>query len=150
MPAVTRDFDLIVSRTPERLRIVKPGDRGWSVDRPYGEDRERAFAEVLLADTMVLRIEHKTDRKCRHTGNICLEFEQVTGPSGISTTRAERWAFELLDGSWLLVPTHRLREVGTYAWNQGLVKNTGDFGNKSVLFPPCWLIRPPHADGCVA
>lgn len=130
------------------MNIVKPGERGWVMDRAYGESRERAFAEVLLADTMILRIEHKADLKCRHTGNICVEFEQVTGPSGLSTSRAERWAFELLDGSWLLVPTHRLREVATRARNEGLVRDTGDFGNKSALVPACWLIRPPHKGGC--
>lgn len=145
---MTAGVDLVARKDDRGILVAKTGQGGWAVDRPFGESRERAFAEVLLADTRTVRIEHKHDRKCRHTGNLCVEFAQKTGPSGIATTQSERWAFELLDDCWLLVPTKRLVEVHDVALARGMWKPTGDFGNNSSLFPPCWLIRGPHSGPC--
>jgi hypothetical protein len=140
------NIDLVVRRENDKLRVVKPGT-DWAISKQYGETGERAFAHALLADTQIVTIEHKRDRWCQHSGMIFVEFDQRTGPSGISVSRADRWAFELLDGCWLLVPTKRLIDVHNVAVDMGLVKDGGDFGNRGSRFPPCWLIRAPHNTG---
>lgn len=43
--------------------------------------------------------EVKSDRLAHKTGNLCIEYNCRNKPSGISTTRAEYWAFFVIKGA---------------------------------------------------
>lgn len=98
---------------------------GFDIDLAYGTSREDAFRHVLNGAT----VEVKSDRECRRTGNLFIEYRQKGRPSGIAVTTADYWAFEYDDDCWLVVPIERLRSVArdVYRSRPDLRRKGGDF-----------------------
>lgn len=116
-------------------------------DLREGEAREDAFVHVLLRS----KVEHKHDRKALRTGQVAIEFEQrcragcenCPHPSGIKTTKAERYAIEYAPECWLLIPVERLKVFARLALKQGRDHWIGDGDNHhNVLVPIDWLVGP--------
>lgn len=80
---------------------------GFDIDLRNGQAREDALVYVFLRAL----VEVKSDRKARETGNVFVEYRQPSGLSGIATTTAQWWAFEIDDDVWILVPTEKLRAL---------------------------------------
>jgi hypothetical protein len=89
----------------------------FDLDLRFGQQGERSVANLLTIDT----VEVKTDRQWFKTGNIYIETEcwknktQQWERSGISTTKATHWAFNL-EGVTLIVKTEDLTNC---VWRYG-------------------------------
>lgn len=113
---------------------------GFDIDLTDGKAREDAFAHLITR----ARVEVKSDRIARRTGNVFIEYLQKGRPSGIATTTAAWWAFEVNDDSWVLVPSVRVKAVARYVAEEcpDRVVDGGDFNNyRGVLVPVDWLLR---------
>lgn len=118
---------------------------GFDVDLRDGKAREDAFAYIVLR----ARVEVKSDRKAKDTGNVFVEFEQKGRPSGIRVTTADWWAFEVNRDCFVLVPTVRVRAVMEWVMENHphMVKRGGDFDNyMGVCVPVNWLLRLTLSD----
>lgn len=93
----------------------------FDIDLRFGQKGERTVADLLTIDT----VEVKTDRRWFQTGNIYIETEcwknktQQWERSGISTTKATHWAFNL-EGVTLIVKTEDLIDC---VWRYGRPTN---------------------------
>jgi hypothetical protein len=112
-------------------------------DSKYNKGRKLAFQQ--LGDHEV-----HSDRIARHTGSLFLELACRGKESGVSVTKASRWALELADGIWVSIPTARLKAI---AEAQKAARGTilGGDGNASegVLIPLAALFaetRKPVAE----
>lgn len=89
----------------------------FDIDFRAGQAGEQSVATMLSIDT----VEVKTDLQWHKTGNLYIETEYFSREeqrwvhSGISTTKATHWAFEL-GGVALVVPTKDLRDI---VWQYG-------------------------------
>jgi len=119
---------------------------GFDIDLRQFQQNEANLAMVLMSRGTCL-IEHKRDMGTIRTGNLFVEYEQPSGPSGIAATTADQWAFEYDENCWLLVPTTRLKALCRVAYRAGRLKPGGD-GNRyhGVLLPAQWLV-PPYLHG---
>ena len=91
----------------------------FSTDLIFGQEGEKLVQELLTGGYSV---EVKTDRRWVDTGNVYVETDcyyqgkRAWGPSGITTTQADYWAF-VLEGLVVLIPVLALRyavdEFGT-------------------------------------
>ena len=101
-------------------------------DLKFGEHWEMKFLEHIEFDSYVkkagcfkpydlkvyhnnkiTRYEVKADRMTYKTKNIAIEYECRNKPSGITTTRAKKWAyFELIPNGYILylIPVRRIRK----------------------------------------
>lgn len=123
---------------------------GFDKDLLFGQAREDAFIRTVLGGAFV---EHKADEKARETGNLFIEFETSAlpdgfgekTPSGIAVTTSQRWAHEIDDDCWILMPTERImRLVDTVRGGYGKSVWAGDFNRfHGALIPWSWLLRPP-------
>tara|TARA_B100001093_G_scaffold24627_2_gene21785 strand:+ start:619 stop:987 length:369 start_codon:yes stop_codon:yes gene_type:complete len=110
-------------------------------DLEVGGVGERHLAAILEDKT----IEVKTDSWIAVTGNIAVEYESRSKPSGISTTEATHWAF-VFDGMYrkeviLIVETERLKNIAREYFKRGRVKKMGDSNTSiAVLIPLCELV----------
>ena len=112
---------------------------GFDIDLSEAKKRERSLAAILASKGM--KVEVKSDKECRNTGNLFIEFEQPSGPSGIATTEAEWWAFEYHDDCWLIVPVHRVRQLARRAYRLGQIRRGGDHDKyRGVLVPLMWFV----------
>lgn len=110
---------------------------GFDLDLRHGEAREDALVHALLQ----ARVEAKSDAKCRRTGNLFIEYRYRGQPSGVSTTTADRWAFEFDDDCWLLVPTERVRDAARRALAEERRAVGGDYDrSEGALVPIRWLV----------
>lgn len=111
---------------------------GWDIDLRDGEAREDAFVHTFLK----AKVEHKSDEKCRFTGNVFIEFRQKGRPSGIAVSTADYWAIEFNTNCWIVIPTDKLRHLARQYWKAGKVKNGGDGDNyEGILIPLTALIQ---------
>jgi hypothetical protein len=102
--------------------------------------------EQRLADIFeharIEKIELKSESfQWEQTGNICIEFEQGGGPSGIAVTEADMWVHELKrDGEtlvYLMFPIERLKALAREAFKAGRYRTgAGDGGRFSVVIIP--------------
>lgn len=114
---------------------------GWDLDLAYGKDRERALWSILHAKAGEF-IEVKSDGKAATTGNLFVEYKQRGRLSGLSTTTADWWAFEVGD-TWIIVPTTRLKAAARLAIDRKLIAKGGDFNlYEGALVPITWLTNP--------
>ncbi|HEY4096372.1 MAG TPA: hypothetical protein VGM33_12710 [Baekduia sp.] len=116
---------------------------GFDLDLRHGEAREQALVHTLLE----ARVEAKSDSKCRHTGNLFIEYRHRGQPSGLAATTADRWAFEFDDDCWLIVPTGRVREAARRALAEDRRALGGDFNqSEGALVPIRWFVARTHTD----
>lgn len=115
----------------------------FDIDLRYGKAREDALIHELLQS----RVEVKSDRKCRTTGNLAVEYEQrlVDGTpqaSGIALNNGvHRWAFEFDDDCWLIVPKQRVVELARRAVREGRHGWIGDNNDHHcALVPIAWFV----------
>jgi len=112
---------------------------GFTHDLQIGNEYESDLAAILRSTGD--KIEVKADFRAAETGNVFIEFSQPSGPSGLATTHAEWWAIYVVGAyTWLIVGTHRLKELCRIAYQEEHTANGGD-GNrfKGVLLPISWL-----------
>lgn len=89
----------------------------FDIDLRFGQAGERTVADLLTIET----VEVKTDRKWFATGNLYIETECWKNKtnqwerSGISTTKATHWAFNL-EGAVLIVKT---KDLSDCVWQSG-------------------------------
>jgi hypothetical protein len=90
------------------MEPVKRSD--WDLDLRFGEEGENTVRHLIET------AEVKTDRRWKETGNLYLETQcfshnnQEWYPSGISTTKASHWAFNL-EGTIVIVPTINVKKA---------------------------------------
>lgn len=116
----------------------------FDVDLRHGEMREDALAHLLMR----AKVEVKSDRKCRTTGNVAIEYEQVcrdgvTRPSGISITEADWYAIEFDDDRWVAVLTREMKQLARRAINEKRHGWVGDANEHHNAFVPLkWMFEP--------
>ena len=87
----------------------------FDLDLKVGQEGEGLVEQLLTGGTTV---EVKTDLKWKETGNLYIETvcwshnNENWYLSGLSSTKAQYWAF-VLEGATLLVPTEVLKQVVT-------------------------------------
>ena len=108
---------------------------GFDLDLSFGEEKERELARAL-GDC---HFESKADQKARITGNVFVETHQKGRPSGINTSHAGWWAFEVYDERWILIRRTALKALAQSA----PPKDGGDFNQyHGRLVPVDWLVQP--------
>lgn len=112
---------------------------GFDIDLNDGIEREAALAHLLKYG----KVEVKSDKICRQTGNIFIEYRQKGQPSGIAVTTADYWAIEYDDDCWLIIPTAKLKAITRLAYRDKKKRRSGgDFDNfDGILVPVQWLLR---------
>ncbi|OUT96936.1 MAG: hypothetical protein CBB96_00835 [Gammaproteobacteria bacterium TMED36] len=83
-------------------------------------------------------IEVKTDFETHRTGNIAIEYESRGKPSGISTTKAKYWCFNLKQMDvMILIETEKLKVIARkYYHNESRNVKGGDDNSSSLLLVP--------------
>lgn len=115
---------------------------GFDLDLRQGKLREGALGKLLAATAKTVEV--KSDRKCRNSGNLFVEYRQKGRPSGIATTTADYWAFEFDVDNWLIVPTEKLRQIARKIYRRSPRNRVhgGDFDQyEGVLLPVAMLVR---------
>lgn len=120
----------------------------FDIDLRYGEAREDALIHELLQS----RVEVKSDRKCRRTGNLAIEYEQTLADgtkqrSGIALDNGvHRWAFEFDDDCWLIVPKERVAALARRAIREKRHRWIGDNDDHHcALVPIQWFTETTDA-----
>ena len=109
----------------------------FDLDLSVGHEGESLVNQLL---TNGKTIEVKTDLKWKNTGNLYIETicwshnNEEWYPSGISTTKAEYWAF-VLEGTILIVPIKDLQHA-LNLYGHPITCNIPPNPSK------CWLIQP--------
>ena len=86
----------------------------FQYDLKFGQEGETQIANLLNNS----EIEVKRDRQTKETGNVYIEYESRGKPSGLATTKANKWAYILQDGCMLIIDTKLLKKALRY-----LIKN---------------------------
>lgn len=115
----------------------------------YGKNKAENFdidllrglnGEVEALDVITGKMEVKTDFKAHKTGNIAIEIECHGKPSGLATTEADWWLFNIripkAESMLLIIHRHRLRKLAQMHIHRGHVVMGGDRNaSKMVLIP---------------
>jgi hypothetical protein len=112
----------------------------------FADRREGEFGSLLWSKDVYF-VEQKTDVRCRETGNLFVEYEQPSGPSGLASSqgkKATHWVFEYDEGCFLIVPTPFLRRAAVRAYKDKKRRLVGGDYNryKGVGVPIAWLLPP--------
>jgi hypothetical protein len=100
-------------------------------DLIIGQIAEHELANILTNK----RIEVKSDKAAHRTGNVFVEYASRGKPSGLATTQADYYCFEV-KGTYILISVPRLKiiarkHIGTYKDIRGGDENT----SKGILLP---------------
>jgi len=82
----------------------------FQYDLKFGKEGETEIAKLLNNS----KIEVKRDKQTKQTGNVYIEYESRGKPSGIATTKADKWAYILQDGCILIIDTELLKKALRY------------------------------------
>lgn len=77
------------------MKPTKKDRKKFDLDLEYGTIREQKIAEMLTGKKIEVKSERDTWMK---TGNICIEYESWSKPSGIRATEADYWFHNLCVG----------------------------------------------------
>ena len=77
------------------MKPNKEDQKKFDLDLQYGEIREQKIAEMLTGKKIEVKSERDTWMK---TGNICIEYESWSKPSGIRATESDYWFHNLCVG----------------------------------------------------
>lgn len=118
------------------MKHTKEYDIDFKKDLKFGLKWENELKKILSDK----KIEVKTDKKWTKTGNIAVEIESRNKPSGLSTTKADYWAFILWQTKQkptiILIPIDRLQTITGYYQRKKKVVMGGDANtSKLVLIP---------------
>jgi len=111
-------------------------NKNYTHDLQFGEMKEKELADILLNQ----KIEVKTDRKWKETGNIAVEFMSRGKKSGISITEAKYWAFILdndnkIEGI-IILPIDSLKLLSREYYSQGKTTKGGDDNTSDMVLIP--------------
>ena len=111
---------------------------GFKEDLKIGQQAEGTLAIALgHAGT---DIEVKSDLRATKTHNIYVETAYKGRPSGITTSGAHWWAYEI-NGRFFLLRVEDMRALVAKATEAGLTRRGGDFNmTDGVLIPVEWLV----------
>ena len=114
--------------------------KGFDLDLADGTFMEGVLASHLRKTGT--EVEVKADFACGRTGHLYLEYNYRDKPSGILTTTATFWAFCYDGGSWLIIPTTKLRLLYKRALKESLISRGGDRDySRGVLIPIEWFVK---------
>lgn len=118
-----------------QLRYGKYTAENFDIDLVRGLN-----GEVEALDILTGKLEVKTDFKAHKTGNIAIEIESNGKPSGLRTTEAEWWLFNIripkAEPMLLIINRHRLRKLAQMHIHRGHTVMGGDKNlSKMVLIP---------------
>jgi len=112
----------------------------YDFDKDYirGIEGEGEIKKILCG-----KLEVKTDFYTVLTGNICIEFESRGLPSGISTTEADWWVFNLVKMDMvLMINVYKLKALFNYFKKKDGFRELGDKKtSKCVLIPIDEMIK---------
>ena len=101
--------------------MKRPDSSSWTTAKARGDEAELAVAEYFKArdcdvtktlgpdgyDLLVqIRLEVKNDLRAAETGNVAVEVRWNDRPSGIITTRADRWILKVGDVGYMVRTVH--------------------------------------------
>lgn len=119
----------------EQLRFGKYTAENWDIDLLRGINGE---AEIL--DILAGKIEVKTDFQAHKTNNIAIELESRGKPSGIQTSEAKWWIYNIQipqkDPLLIIVSLERLRQIVTKYAHQGRIRMGGDNNTSKLVIVP--------------
>ena len=108
-----------------QLRYGKHKAENFDIDLLRGLNGEVEALKILTG-----KLEVKTDFKAHKTGNIAIEIECNGKPSGLATTEAEWWLFNIRipkgEPMMLIINRHRLKQLATMHIHRGHVTMGGD------------------------
>lgn len=124
-------------------------------DLALGNQFEKKFSELIEYDTCEfsngrfkewdIHIQHnnediffevKCDRRSQTTGNIAIEYEYKSKPSGINATTADYWAYFIYGKPiYYLIPTEALREAIGKNRYKCTVRGGDGYHSAMYLFP---------------
>ena len=108
-------------------------------DLEVGQLAEHALANLLVNK----RIEVKSDKRAHRTGQVFVEYESRGKPSGIATTQADYYCFEV-QGTFILVSVPRLKIIARNYINTAKDIRGGDNNtSKGILLPIADLLNEP-------
>ena len=103
------------------------GNRGWDITAPYG-----FMGETIVADLLALPADRRIEVKRKSFPDslfyieVECQYHYGWSPSGIVTTEAETWIFQVADtGVSVVVPTARLRAAVERAQTKGVSLRPG-------------------------
>ena len=101
----------------------------FKYDLKLGVNAENKLGRILENAT----IEVKLDKRYKDTGNVYVEYESRGENSGITTSQADYYAFDLNNDIYIIIKTEKLKEIcrHLYKTRHKLVKKGGD-SNTSV------------------
>jgi len=110
----------------------------FSHDLELGQKGENLLAKILLLKGD--KIEVKTDLQATQTGNVFIEYKSRDRLSGLSTSKADYWAFLISNEQIIIIETNKLKEL---CKTKGLKRVDGGDNNtsKGILIPLNKLIN---------
>jgi hypothetical protein len=102
-----------VVRIKDKTCDIKFKNFKFNPDRIFGEEAEDLLTELIIEK----KLEVKADRKTIYTGNIAIEHISRGKPSGIKTTEADNYIYEVMgkDGKTmrigLIIPIDLLKKL---------------------------------------
>jgi hypothetical protein len=110
----------------------------FSHDLELGKKGENLLAKILLLKGD--KIEVKTDLQATKTGNVFIEYKSRDRLSGLSTSKADYWAFLISNEQIIIIETNKLKEL---CKTKGLRRVNGGDNNtsKGILIPLNKLIN---------
>lgn len=113
-------------------------NRDFSHDLELGQKGENLLAKILLLKGD--KIEVKTDLQATKTGNVFIEYKSRDRLSGLSTSKADYWAFLISNEQIIIIETNKLKEL---CKTKGLRRVDGGDNNtsKGILIPLNKLIN---------
>lgn len=110
----------------------------FSYDLAVGQMSEKALGDIFENRT----VEVKADLKAKATGNLFIEYESRGKPSGIATSEADYWCFDI-GHLFILIETEELKQIVRPLLGTSADKRGGDNNSsKGVLLPLTELIKP--------
>jgi hypothetical protein len=122
--------DLEVGKEAEK-EAVKHIAKHLKFDKVEFNDDKRYDFKITQGDKSKT-YEVKRDLMCGQTGNFALEYECRGNPSGIVTTQADYWIYQLDDGFYL-IGVERLKKLIDDAQYFRMVTG-GDRGSRTKMF----------------
>ena len=103
----------------------------FKFDLEIGQMGEKTLASILEGST----VEVKTDIKTKVTGNVFVEYMSRDKLSGISTTKAQWYAF-IVEDRIVILPTEKLKVIARKYFNTDRDVRGGDNNTSKGLLVP--------------
>ena len=120
----------------------------FSHDLKFGQLGEEFIGELFSSK----KIEIKRDTWITKTGNIAVEYEYKSNPSGIAKSKADYWCFivsgDMNDKIIIFIETVKLKEIARHYFSKRKIKEMGDNNkSKAILIPYKQLLNFTDKDG---